>query len=167
MTLLPKPERTGPAPRKPIARKTRLRRSCTPIARVSRVRPMSRSKRSQMEREAATLASKITRRDMPYCVAALKGCSVMTTDAMHVCGKKAFPALAFELDNLLGGCRSCHRKLGSARLAGRSPMRALLIRIRGRECWERLLSRHAAAKTFGPDVLESLRQVARETGVKA
>ena len=164
MTAIPKPERTGRASRKPLPRKTRLRRSCTPIARVSRVRPMSRSKRSQMEREAATLCSRITLARHPIC----EHCrTALSTEAAHVLAKGSWPAARFELSNLVALCHACHLELNEARLVGHSPMREFYIATRCRGAWNRLVWIASQQKTFGPDVLASLRQEARETGVKA
>lgn len=181
MTVLVKPPRRGPKPRRRIARKAPIRRSCTSLARVSRIRPMSKSKRARDEREAATLCSRITLAEAGYRCEAVDGylelgagkfalvferCLREATDCMHVLSKASQPSLRFELSNLIAGCRTHHDILGSAKLAGPCEMRDLYIRLRGERAWRNLVTLASRQKTFGPEVLEQLRARAVALGIR-
>lgn len=67
MPAPPKPPRTPPKPRKPIARKAPLPRQSKPIARRTRVRPMSDRKRAEVRLRTNVTRPVVLKRDAKRC----------------------------------------------------------------------------------------------------
>lgn len=65
-------------------------------------------------------------------------CPMDATEAAHVLGKGPFPHIRYDLSNGIAMCHAHHEAFGSATLEGISPMRTLMIQLRGRVAWDRL-----------------------------
>jgi hypothetical protein len=108
MAALPKPPARGPKPRKRIARTKTLAKSTIKRARSRSERPSYRSLVERADDLCRTLARARAAEGM---------CQVCLIrpwhDCMHGFIKGKFPHLRHDLDNLLMGCRSCHRQIDS------------------------------------------------------
>ena len=93
MTPLPKPEKRGPKPPRPIQR-------TAPIARRSSRRPKVTAR--DLMWSAAVKAPNLYRCELGHCG------GDMAHDAHHVRSKKAHPKLRYRLENGVALCRSCH-----------------------------------------------------------
>jgi hypothetical protein len=72
MAAIPKPPRRGPKPRKPIKRTTPLKRSTKPIARRTRVRPISAKQRAKIKLRTEVTRPQMLTEDSHQCRACKK-----------------------------------------------------------------------------------------------
>ncbi len=121
---LPKPQKPEPTPRTPIPRRTR-------------------GPQGKLAEQAEVLWSLIIRKragrqcEVPA-VGMLPRCPSTGTDAAHFLAKGRYPHVRYDLDNGVCLCRSHHNAFHDATLDGPSPMRTLMIQLRGRPAWDRL-----------------------------
>lgn len=174
MTLAhPKPEPRPPKVRKPVARKTWLRRGCPPrrsrvtTVRRKRIHSVGKSEGAKLRAEARALCSKITLAAHPLCEC---GCGRKSTDAAHILNKKAYPRVRFYLRNILALAHECHVVYGDANVSLTKPsaMRDLVLSMPGgRERWESILWVAAGPRPDLRVVADFLRTVARQMGIAA
>lgn len=146
-----------PKPLKAPKVRTRIARRSAP-KRGSRVKKQRMTERAKLGRIATDLCSRITIATARNNMCA--NCFCRPTDAAHVLNKKVWPSVRYYLPNLLPLCRDHHDRLKSARLVGPSPMRDLLIQVRGRECWAAIVTR--AGETRKQDMEEVVRMLRAE-----
>lgn len=114
-------KRGGRLPRTGVVRMVRSSRlQGSPTPRRTRLKPVSSRRRAEMVIEARTRAL-VLERDGHRCRRC--GATGPRLDAAHVLPKGAWPALRFELDNLLCLCSWCHTDGPSA--WHRRPKRAI------------------------------------------
>lgn len=125
---LPKPEKRGPKPRKPILRSAPPRRSAKRLPRVTQ------TERGKEESRLNALFSRVIRSRMPYCRFAVRHPDELrpATDAAHLFPKGAYPRLRWDLRNAVGACRECHDYMGANKAELDAFMR-LRLNVRERE----------------------------------
>ncbi len=149
MTLaLPKPEKRAPAPRRPIARRTRPRQRRKGLL-------------AAMKRECWRLLSLIVRTKHPIC----QSCHCRpSTDGAHIFGRSYESVRLVEL-NVAALCRNCHRLLGSASLVRMTVMENFARRLMGDAAFESLAAKAATPCKFSPTTLEILSDQAMALGI--
>ena len=137
---LPKPERRGPKPRKPILRSAPQRRSAKRLPRVTQ------TERGKEESRLNDLFSRVIRLRDPFC--RIGQHREPSTDAAHLYAKGAYPRLRWDLRNAIGACRKCHSAMTVAPLTWESWVRANL----NVHDWEDLMRIHLSGPS--PDRAE-------------
>jgi hypothetical protein len=154
-----------PKPVKPVRVRQPLRRGA-PLKRGKRPRARKAGATADLRRDATALCSRITLHDAPCISCAVIGILRPSTDAMHVLSKASRPSVRYALENLLPGCRDCHNRLGSATLAGPSPMRDLYEWAWGGPgAWARLVEMSRQPSPYLPEIVAELRMTARRLGI--
>ena len=110
------------------------------------------AKRNKLD---ALLKRIILRRDHGRCFT----CQREGTDASHYLGKKAFPAIRFDEENLHIQCRACH----TAHHMGSDDYQLKMLSIYGEEALSALRGRGRASTPSLDEVEERLAEMSRQT----